>query len=185
MQSPSGLVTIVGGKLTTYRRMAQDTVDVLNRRDGTAPVHPTENLPLRGSAGWPAGQRDMEARGEAPGLDPEVLAHLGRNYGSESLTVLRLVESDAALGERLIEDLPYIRAEVIYACRYEMAMTPYDVLARRTAITLQDRQRGMGIVDDVVTLMAKELDWSPEQQQSMSDAFCTAMQQQMAAEKMN
>ncbi len=185
MQSPSGLVTIVGGKLTTYRRMAQDTVDVLNRRDGTAPVHPTENLPLQGSAGWLAGQRDMEARGEALGLDPEVLAHLGRNYGSESLTVLRLVESDAALGERLIEDLPYIRAEVIYACRYEMAMTPYDVLARRTAITFQDRQRGMGIVDDVVTLMAKELDWSPEQQQSMGDAFRTAMQQQMAAEKVN
>src|SRR5213079_3473232 len=60
LQSPSGMVTIVGGKLTTYRRMAQDTVDVLNRRDGSPVLHPTQSLPLQGSAGWPALKRDLE-----------------------------------------------------------------------------------------------------------------------------
>jgi glycerol-3-phosphate dehydrogenase len=183
LQSSSGLVTIVGGKLTTYRRMAQDTVDVLSRRDSTTLYHPTEHLPLQGGAGWPIKQRDMEAKGRGLGLSQEILEHLGRNYGSEALTVLKLVEDDAALGKRLIDDLPFIRAEVVYACRHEMAMTPYDVLARRTSITLEDRQRGLDALDDVVALMAQEHSWSPEQQQSMSDSFRTDMQQQIAAVK--
>jgi glycerol-3-phosphate dehydrogenase len=182
LQSPSGLVTIVGGKLTTYRRMAQDTVDVLSRRDGSTPIHPTQNLPLQGSAGWLARQRDVEIKGQALGLNPQSIKHL-RHYGSEALELLKLIENDAALGRRLIDDLPYIRAEVIYACRHEMAMTPYDVLARRTSIMLEDRQRGLGALEDVASLMATELNWSPEQQQLLSDAFRSAVQRQLAVEQ--
>ena len=182
LQSPSGLVTIVGGKLTTYRRMAQDTVDVLSHRDGSTPIHPTQNLPLQGSAGWLAKQRDVEIKGLALGLNPQTIQHL-RHYGSEALGLLKLIEDDAELGRRLIDDLPYIRAEVIYACRQEMAMTPYDVLARRTSIMLEDRQRGLGALDDVVSLMANEHNWSPEQQQLMSDTFRSAVMQQLAVEQ--
>ncbi len=183
LESPSGLVTIVGGKLTTYRRMAQDTLDVLNRRDGSLVLHPTQSLPLQGSAGWPASQRDLEKKGAALGLSPKTLEHLGRNYGSEAHALLDLIIVDQSLAQLLIDDLPYIRAEVVYACHHEMAMTPYDVLARRTSITLEDRQRGLGIVDEVATLMAKELQWSPEQQQSKVAAFRSAMEAQIAAEK--
>ena len=180
LQNASGLVTIVGGKLTTYRRMAQDTVDVLSRRDGlTSMSHPTSNLPLSGSAGWPAAKRDLEVKGAALGLDSRTIAHLGESYGSHASALLNLIESDASLGKRLIEDLPYLRAEVIYACRHEMAMTLDDMLARRTSIILEDRDRGAGIVDEVAALMAKELDWSPEQQKAMIDAYRTALQQQM------
>jgi glycerol-3-phosphate dehydrogenase len=182
LQSPSGLVTIVGGKLTTYRRMAQDTVDVLSRRDGSSPIHPTQNLPLQGSAGWLARQRDVEVKGLALGLSPQTIKHL-RHYGSEALALLKLIEDDVELGRRLIDDLPFIRAEVIYACRHEMAMTPYDVLARRTSIMLEDRQRGMDSLEDVVALMAIEHNWSSEQQLLMSDAFRSTVQQQLAAEK--
>jgi glycerol-3-phosphate dehydrogenase len=182
LQSPSGLVTIVGGKLTTYRRMAQDTVDVLSRRDGSSPIHPTLNLPLQGSAGWLARQRDVEVKGLALGLSPQTIKHL-RHYGSEALALLKLIEDDVELGRRLIDDLPFIRAEVIYACRHEMAMTPYDVLARRTSIMLEDRQRGMDSLEDVVALMASEHNWSSEQQLLMSDAFRSTVQQQLAAEK--
>ncbi len=182
LQSQSGLVTIVGGKLTTYRRMAQDTVDVLSRRDGSTPIHPTQNLPLQGSAGWLARQRDVEVKGLALGLSPQTINHL-RHYGSEALGLLKLIEDDAELGRRLIDDLPYIRAEVIYACRHEMAMTPYDVLARRTSIMLEDRQRGLGALDDVVSLMANEHNWSPEQQQLMGDTFRSVVQQQLAVEQ--
>ncbi len=185
LQSPSGLVSIVGGKLTTYRRMAQDTVDVLSRRDGSAPINPTQNLPLQGSAGWPARQRELEIKGTALGLSPQIIEHLGRNYGSEAMELLKLIEDDAELGRRLIDDLPYTRAEVVHACLQEMAMTPDDVLARRTRITIEDRHRGLGILDDVVGLMAKELGWSPEQQQLMSEAFRSDMQWQIAAEKEN
>ena len=90
---------------------------------------------------------------------------------------------DAALAALLIDDLPYIRAEVVYACRQEMAMTPYDVLGRRTSITLEDRQRGLGVLDEVAGLMAKEYSWSAEQQQSMVDAYRNAIEEQIAAEK--
>jgi glycerol-3-phosphate dehydrogenase len=183
LESPTGLVTIVGGKMTTYRRMAQDTLDVLNRRDGSPVLHPTQSLPLQGSAGWPAMQRDLEKKGAPLGLSPATLSHLGRNYGSEAITLLDLIVDDPSLAQLLIGDLPYIRAEVVYGCRHEMAMTPYDVLARRTSITLEDRQRGLGIVDGVATLMAKEQQWSPEQQKTLVEAFRSAMEAQIAAEK--
>lgn len=180
LQNSSGLVTIVGGKLTTYRRMAQDTVDVLSRRDGsTSMSHPTTSLPLSGSAGWPAAQRDLEVKGAALGLSPQTISHLGESYGSHARSLLSLIESDATLGARPIEDLPYLRAEVVYACRHEMAMTLDDVLARRTSIILEDRDRGAGIVEEVAALMAKELDWSPEQQKAMIDVYRAALQQQM------
>src|SRR5256714_2555082 len=77
LESSSGLVTIVGGKLTTYRRMAQDTVDVLNRRDGTRVLHPTQSLPLQGSAAWPGAMQDIASKGAALGLSPQTIEHLG------------------------------------------------------------------------------------------------------------
>ena len=183
LQSPSGLVSIVGGKLTSYRRMAQDTVDVLSRRDGAKPLHPTMSLRLQGSAGWPKAQRELETRGVALGLTPQVIQHLTQSYGSEASVLMDLIAGDAALARLLIEDLPYIYAEVKYACCNEMAMTPYDFLARRTSITLVDRQRGLGIVDEVAALMAKEHGWSFEQQQAMADAYRTDIQSQIDAEK--
>ena len=62
-------------------------------------------------------------------------------------------------------------------------MTPYDVLARRTLIMLEDRQRGLGALDDVVSLMANEHNWSLEQQQLISDTFRSAVMQQLAVEQ--
>jgi glycerol-3-phosphate dehydrogenase len=183
LESPSGLVSIGGGKLTTYRRMAQDTVDVLNRRDGSKPVHPTINLPLQGSAGWAVKQRELKSRGEQLGLSAQTIDHLGHSYGAEASTILELVAADASLSKRLIEDLPYIKAEIVYGCRYEMAMTPDDVLARRTSITLEDRQRGAGIVEEVARLMAQEQAWSEGQQQTLTQAYRDAMQEQIAAEQ--
>ena len=96
--------------------------------------------------------------------------------------MLQLIREENSLGQRLIDDLPYLRAEVLSACRYEMAMTPYDVLARRTRITLEDRRRGLGVVDIVAELMARELDWTPEQQAEMVAAYRAPIEQQMAAE---
>lgn len=185
LQSPSGLVTIVGGKLTTYRRMAQDTVDVLSRRDGVkSPPHPTLRLPLSGSEGWREVQGALKTRGSVLGLDSQVLDHLGSSYGAMAETILNLVEQDAALGARLIDDLPYIRAEVVYACRQEMAMTPLDVLARRTSITLEDRHQGLEIVEDVAALMAVELGWSPDQRREMSAAFRANVESQREARRL-
>jgi glycerol-3-phosphate dehydrogenase len=182
LQADNGLVTIVGGKLTTYRRMAQDTVDVLSGRDNTKPVHPTTNLPLQGSAGWAVLQKKLAQRGARLGLDVDEIVHLGHSYGTEADAVFDLIAEDRSLAERLVEDLPYLKAEVIHACRQEMAMTPYDILGRRTSITLEDRDRGLGIVKDVAAMMAKELGWSSERTQFMVDSYRTRIQHQIDAE---
>lgn len=183
LEDSSGLITIVGGKLTTYRRMAQDTMDVISKRNGVKkPLHPTENLPLVGSAGWPNVKNDLQERAGRLAILPDTLTHLEKSYGSLASEVLDLVEKDASLGNLLIPDLPYIRAEVIHACCDEMAMTPYDVLARRTSIILEDRQRGLGILDEVATMMAKEEGWTPEQQQQLVDTYRSEVERQIAAE---
>jgi glycerol-3-phosphate dehydrogenase len=184
LQSPSGLVTIVGGKLTTYRRMAQDTVDVLDRRDGRSPRHLTQHMLLHGSVGWQEARTALQQQGSTAGLSVETLKHLDQSYGTEMKQLLQLVADDATLAQPLIADLPYIRAEVIYACREEMAMTPADMLARRTSITLEDRRRGLGIVDAVATLMAKELNWTANQQASLVGSYRASVEQQMHAEQL-
>ena len=117
-------------------------------------------------------------KGIALGLSLQTITHLGNSYGSEAGAILGLVENDASLGTRLVNDLPYIRAEVVYACRHEMAMTPYDVLARRTSIALEDRQRGLGVVDEVAALMANSRAGPPSsRKQAMANAYREAMQQ--------
>lgn len=171
LQSPSGLITIVGGKLTTYRRMAQDTVDVLSQRDGAKPVHPTQALPLQGSAGWPGAQRELRQRARQMGLSMQTIDHLGSSYGTTASVILAMVAQDPELGQVLVADLPYIKAEVIYACRYEMALTLSDVLARRTSILLEDYQQGLGIATEVAMLMKKELGWTSRQEQAMVQTY--------------
>lgn len=184
LSSPSGLVSIVGGKLTTYRRMAQDTVDVLQRRDSRKLQHPTENLPLLGSQGWFEAQSAFSSRVKTYGLDESVSNYLSNTYGTQLHEIFCLLDEDATLATRLIADLPFIRAQVIYACRAEMAMTPYDVLARRTSIMLEDGQRGLGIVDLVADLMAHELGWSPEQRARLVEAYSQVVQRQIESERL-
>lgn len=183
LRSSSGLVSVVGGKMTTYRRMAQDTVDLLSRQDGAKPFHPTQSLPLQGSAGWGRAQKEIACRGVKLGLTVDMVKHLSQSYGSEAQTVLNLIEEDMSLATPLINDLPYVKAEVLYACRYEMAMTPEDILSRRTSITLEDRQRGCGVVSEVAAMMAQELGWSFDQQQALANDYLAEIQRQIASEK--
>ncbi|MDP9441287.1 MAG: glycerol-3-phosphate dehydrogenase/oxidase, partial [Actinomycetota bacterium] len=128
--SPTGLVTITGGKLTTYRRMAEDTVDevvkMLGRGLGRSP---TGNLTLRGGEGF----AEFRARAAAGlGLSPDQFSHLAGRYGTETRTVAAMVVNEPALGQPLVPGLPYLKAEALYAARYEMAHTLDDILSRRT-----------------------------------------------------
>ncbi|HTI15429.1 MAG TPA: glycerol-3-phosphate dehydrogenase/oxidase [Dictyobacter sp.] len=183
LEHSTGLITVVGGKLTTYRRMAQDTVDMISKRDHSAIIHPTKSLPLQGSAAWKQTQQELRQQGPAFGLNQRTIDHLIKSYGSEARIVFDLIKHDTTLGQLLITDLPYIKAEVIYACRYEMAMTPTDVLARRTSIILEDKERGQGIVEGVAALMGKELNWSPMDQQASIEDYHSKVRSQRKAEK--
>ena len=153
--SASGVVTIGGGKLTTYRKMAQDTVDVVIARLGTSRRCPTKRLPLRGAPG-------LDEAGRARlGLPPDVAAHLAARYGTEARVVAALVASDPSLGRPIVAGLPDLRAEVVHAARHEMATTVDDVLARRTRLRLHARDASAAAAADVAALLAPELGWDP------------------------
>jgi len=182
LQEVNGMVTIVGGKLTTYRRMAQDTVDVLAKRDGMPISQPTKNLLLAGAIGWRDAKREIDARGQQLGLAPDIIEHLEFNFGSHARSILDLIEKDESLRERLVPDLPYVRAEVVYACRAEMAMTLEDMLARRTRIILEDGARGASIAPQVASLMARELGWSLDQTNSQVEQYRALVRHQLESE---
>ncbi len=183
IEEDNGMVTIVGGKLTTYRRMAQDTMDVIAKRDGLPRTHPTERLLLDGSLGWKRAKSEIEQRSERLGLTQDVVHHLAWNYGRNAQTLLDLVEQDPALRERLVADLPYLRAEVVYACRYEMALALDDVMSRRTRLALEDRERGVGVAPAVAQLMVGELGWSPERIRTEEDDYNAQVRHHQLAEQ--
>jgi glycerol-3-phosphate dehydrogenase len=164
VESDAGLISVSGGKMTTYRQMAQDVVDKIDRREKRALTHPTRKLTLRGSGGWAEARQLVRARGRALGIDDDIIAHLGGAYGADALAVLALVEQDNSLATRLLPDLPYIRAEAIYVSREEMAYTLEDVLQRRTHIALEDRLRGTGIAAEVAYLIGPELGWDAQEE---------------------
>lgn len=172
LDGPGGMVTIVGGKLTTYRRMAQDTVDHISRQRGKPVVHITERLPLSGS------KRAPDATFYIPSskakiqelLDPDSVRRLA-SYGTNSRAILDMIEAQPSLAARIVQDLPYIMAEVVYACRYEMALDLADVLERRLRISFEDRSHGVEAAPGVAALMAGELGWDEAQVSSQLSCY--------------
>ncbi|HEY7946394.1 MAG TPA: glycerol-3-phosphate dehydrogenase/oxidase, partial [Acidimicrobiales bacterium] len=119
-QSPNGVVTVTGGKLTTYRRMAEDTVDVVVGRLGSAAPagsrrSPTRRLSLRGAAGLVALRRPGAA--VDAGLDEDTFAALVNRHGGETPAVLALADGHPELLDPLVAGLPYLRAEAVWAVR--------------------------------------------------------------------
>ncbi len=156
--SPQGLVTITGGKLTTYRLMAADTVDTVQRLLGRhLPYCPTRRLPLRGSEG----SAELADPGAAQrlGTTPAVLSHLAGRYGGEARAVLAMLAADPSLGDAMVEGLPYLRAEALYAARYEMVQTLSDVLYRRTRAGILARDATAAAAPAVAELVGDELGW--------------------------
>lgn len=167
--SNSGVVTITGGKLTTYRHMASDTVDevghVLGRRIGRSR---TKRLQLLGAAGY-------DTVIASAGADTTLL-HLADRYGDEARSITALVEEDAALGEPLVKGLPYLRAEALYAARHEMANSVEDVLSRRTRARLLGRDASADAAADVAALMGRVLGWDDSECARQAAAYRSSVQ---------
>ena len=150
--SPSGLVTISGGKWTTYRKMGEDTVD---RAAAIADLEESRSL-----------TRDLHLHGWKSGVDPSDPMSV---YGSDVEQVKALCASDPArrLAEALHPRLPYLRGEVIWAVRHEMARTVDDVLARRLRALPLDARAAIECAEDTGLLMADEMgmedSWREEQ----------------------
>lgn len=156
--SASGVVSVTGGKLTTYRKMAADAVDVVVRGIGRGKRRsPTRRLAIRGAGGL----RQLREPGTAGrlGIDQATLDHLVGRYGGEAPRVLALVREDPALGSPLVPGLAYLAAEAVFAVREEMARSLVDVLARRTRAHLRARDATAVASAEVGRLIAPSLGW--------------------------
>jgi glycerol-3-phosphate dehydrogenase len=154
--SASGLITVTGGKWTTYRRMAEDTVNTAIARAGL-PERPCRTAELM-----------IHGGGEAFAEGGEVDFHAPLYYyGSDTPSVQSLAKADPSLGERLHSRLPYIKAEIIWAAREELCMTVEDALSRRTRALLLDAAAAVECAPLVAELLARELGrdgaWQEEQ----------------------
>ncbi|MEO6456709.1 MAG: glycerol-3-phosphate dehydrogenase/oxidase [Chloroflexia bacterium] len=177
LDGPGGMVTIVGGKLTTYRRMAQDTLDHIDRQNGKRVSHATERLPLSGSEDWQTAHAQLLEAAPTLQLQPDTVRRLA-TYGANSQTILDLIRQDPHLTTRIVPDLPYIMAEIVYGCRYEMAIELADVLERRLRISLEDWSHGIEAAPQVAALMAEELGWSEAETTCQVERYCTLVAEQ-------
>lgn len=145
--SASGMITVTGGKLTTYREMAADAVDEACQQLHLKAKSRTKKLRLLGAEGY-----------EAPGGDA-LAVHLSSRYGTEAEDVVALADTRPDLWEPLVPGLPYLRAEAVYAVRHEMARSLDDVLSRRTRARILARDDAAVAAPAVAALLATELGW--------------------------
>ncbi|WP_419843059.1 glycerol-3-phosphate dehydrogenase/oxidase [Candidatus Poriferisodalis sp.] len=176
-----GLVSVAGGKYTTYRVMAADAVEVAldevtaargdaaprrtprwRRRGAAARRSPTLVTPLVGAHGYEELRRRHDELGAHMGMSRATAAHLLDRHGDQVHDVLGLIAAQPDLGEPLTPELAYLRAEVVHAVRAEGALHLDDVLARRTRLSVESWNRGIDAAVDAAELMGAELGWSPE-----------------------
>lgn len=143
-----GLVTIVGGKLTTSRHMAEQTIDAAQKVIGQRNRCQTKSAYLLGAAGY-----DAQAIVASGGLS----AHLGERYGTEARFVSDILQADARLQAPIVEGLPYTEAEIVYAARHELAGSVDDVLSRRIRARLMARDASARAASRVGAILQAEL----------------------------
>ena len=160
IRSPSGLVTITGGKWTTYRRMAEDTVDTVIKTAGLPPAPcVTHSLRIHGAGVTPIPSRAADGAPSHPRAVPQARNpqdHLAL-YGSDRPAVEALQQQNPAWAAPLDPRLPFTGAEVIWAVRSEAALTIEDVLARRVRALFLDARAAIAMAPAVAELMAGEL----------------------------
>jgi len=155
-ETSSGLVTITGGKLTTWRRMAKLAVDRVVEREGREAPCRTHEIQL----GMPV---DAAALPDVEGVDDVTREHLAGRYGHAANLVMRLAATESALGARISPGLPDIAAEAAFAADHEQAHSVADVLLRRTRLALLDARRlcepDSSGPRAVAQALAGQLDW--------------------------
>jgi glycerol-3-phosphate dehydrogenase len=169
--SDHGVVTVTGGKLTTYRKMAQDTVDAVVRQLGESPKRRrsvTKTLPLHGAT-----KKAKVADGNGPP------ARLASRYGTEAPDVVALADNQPELLQPVIVGLPYTGAELRYAVREEMAQTLEDVLARRTRASIQQVRPTMEAAAAAAALIAEDMGWDEHEVTEQVNRFVESCQKEL------
>ena len=157
VDSPTpGFVSIAGGKYTTYRVMAEDAVDeAVNHLRRIVPDSTTENLAIIGAEGYSVLINKISKLAKEYGLAEDTIRHLLDRYGSLFEEVLAQAKDDSTLLEPLIEGLPYIKAEALYAITHEAALSIDDLLSRRTRIAFEASDSGLSITSYLGELLGR------------------------------
>src|SRR5580700_11533304 len=156
-----GLVSIAGGKFTTYRLMARDVIDAAVAGFGReVPSSVTEQLPLLGADGLAGVQAGAGRLAEDYRVPCAVVEHLLNRYGTLAGEVLDLIRADPGLALPLADGHPYLRAEVVYAVTHEDALHIEDVLMRRMRLFIESADSGTGVAESVALIMGRLLGWS-------------------------
>ena len=167
-----GFVSLAGGKYTTYRVMAKDAVDlaVLDLRKLVSDSV-TDKLPLIGADGYFALVQQTEKIAEKYAVSEATITHLLNRYGSLIEEILEIINEDPSMSERLIPDLPYIKAEILHAVTHEGALSVEDVLLRRTRISFEDFYSGSEVATEVANIIGSELGWGARERNASVKSF--------------
>ncbi|MEM8640433.1 MAG: glycerol-3-phosphate dehydrogenase [Cyanobacteria bacterium P01_G01_bin.54] len=163
--SPEGvqnLVSLIGGKLTTYRHVGEEMVDWVYRKRGqTPPPCPTLSTPLPGCIQATDPRIQAATRQYASLLSRETVSHLFTLYGSGAQQVLALVDETMELAESISPHLPDIKAQIVYAVNQELAQTYLDITRRRTTLAMQDHY-GFNALPILAEVLQKYCGWTEE-----------------------
>ncbi|CAM9545594.1 glycerol-3-phosphate dehydrogenase, mitochondrial [Lethenteron reissneri] len=180
--SESGMVTIAGGKWTTYRSMAEDTLNAAIAAHGLRATSPcrTVGLLLEGAHGWTPTLFIRLVQDY--GLESEVAMHLASSYGDKAFQIAKMAKVTGKrwpiVGKRLVSEFPYIEAEVKFAIQ-EYACTATDVIARRTRLAFLNVQAADEALPRVIEIMGKELNWSEKRKQEELETAKTFLYTEM------
>ncbi|HEV3266430.1 MAG TPA: glycerol-3-phosphate dehydrogenase/oxidase [Acidimicrobiales bacterium] len=184
--SATGVVTVTGGKLTTYRKMAEDTVDEVTRELGRRSLRcVTKNLRLHGAG---TGDHAPPMPGGAPAHPRAVdrtpaeaaAMHLAGRFGTDTPAVLAITDGRPDLLDPLVPGLHYLRAEAVFGVREEMARSIADILDRRTRARLRDARASAAAAAAVASLIGPELGWDEERCRLEAETYSSGIQEQLA-----
>ncbi|MEY3684694.1 MAG: hypothetical protein RLZZ394_525 [Actinomycetota bacterium] len=177
-----GFVSIAGGKYTTYRVMAEDAVDVASaelRR--IVPESSTAQLPLLGADGYFALTNKVSLLASEYGLSEQAIRHLLDRYGSEIVTLLELTGKKPELKSKMNPNLEYLKVEAVYAVEFEGARNLIDIIDRRTRISFESHDHGLGVAKDIAEILAKHLGWSGTEKKKQIEEFKNHVKAERAA----
>jgi glycerol-3-phosphate dehydrogenase len=159
----AGLITIAGGKYTTYRVMAKDVIDAAaHNLPQRVPTSVTERTPLLGAVGFEAVWNQRRRLAEETGLHVSRIEHLLSRYGSMVGELLDLLSDRPELGERIDGSDGYLKVEAVYAASHEGALHLDDLLTRRTRTSIETYDRGVSAARCVAPLMGEVLGWDED-----------------------
>ena len=177
----SGLVSIAGGKYTTYRVMAADAINAaVDGLPGNVPPSCTEDVVLLGSDEWHHWSQQADALAKVSALDRDIVERLLWRHGNRIVDVLEIAEFDPSLAAQ-VPGGTYIAAEVVHAARHEGALHLDDVLARRLRISIEGEERGNLAAESVASLMARELGWSDQRRSTEVQRWYQRVEAERAA----